>query len=57
MRKGWRDNLEMDRNQEVREKVAYKLDLADQACKDSGRSRQVEQDVLDILDEPLADGV
>ena len=47
----------MDRNQEVREKVAYKLDLADQACKDSGRSRQVEQDVLDILDEPLADGV
>ena len=39
---------------EVRERVAEIIGLADQDVLDLLRSRSLEQDVLDILDEPAA---
>ncbi|HRI16720.1 MAG TPA: hypothetical protein PLX89_27320 [Verrucomicrobiota bacterium] len=43
-----------DTSQKVRELVAEIIDLADDDALDLGRSRQVEQEVLDLLDEPAA---
>jgi hypothetical protein len=39
---------------QVRQRVAEVIDLADQDVLDLMRSRQVEQEVLDLLDEPPA---
>jgi hypothetical protein len=36
----------------VRERIAEVIDLADQGVLDLSRSRSVEQEVLDMLDEP-----
>lgn len=41
-------------SREVRERVAEIIDLADQDRLDLTRSRAVEQEVLDLLDEPAA---
>lgn len=41
-------------SQRVREMVAEIIELADSDSLDLGRSRQVEQEVLDILDGPAA---
>jgi hypothetical protein len=41
-------------SQKVRELVAEIIELADHDSLDIGRSRQTEQEVLDILDEPAA---
>jgi hypothetical protein len=38
--------------EQVRSQVAELIELADQGLLDLMRSRQVEQDVLDLLDEP-----
>ena len=40
--------------QEVRQRVAEIMDLADHDSLDIGRSRQVEQNVPDMLDEPAS---
>ncbi len=39
---------------EVRERISEIIDLADQDVLDIMRSRAVEQEVLDILDEPIS---
>jgi hypothetical protein len=39
---------------EVRQRVAEIIDLADQNALDVSRSREVEQQVLDMLDEPVS---
>jgi hypothetical protein len=39
---------------QVRQRVAEVIDLADQDVLDLMRSRQAEQEVLDLLDEPPA---
>jgi len=39
--------------EQVRQRVAEIMDLADQDVLDIMRSRAVEQEVLDLLDEPL----
>ena len=39
---------------QVRQRIAEVIDLADHDVLDLMRSRQVEQEVLDLLDEPLA---
>ena len=38
---------------EVRERISEIIDLADQDALDIMRSRAVEQEVLDLLDEPI----
>jgi len=38
--------------EQVRQRVAEIIDLADQDALDVSRSRAVEQEVLDLLDEP-----
>lgn len=39
--------------EQVRSRVAEIIELADQDLLDIARSRQIEQEVLDLLDEPL----
>ena len=39
---------------EVRERISEIIDLADQDALDILRSRAVEQEVLDLLDEPIS---
>lgn len=41
-----------DTAEQVRQRVAEIIDLADQDALDVSRSRAVEQEVLDLLDEP-----
>jgi hypothetical protein len=41
-------------SEKVRALVAEIIDLADDDALDAGRSREVEQEVLDILDEPAS---
>ena len=40
---------------EVKERIAEIIDLTDQDALDIMRSRAVEQEVLDLLDEPISD--
>lgn len=40
--------------QEVRQRVTENMDLADHDSLDIGRSRELEQNVLDMLDEPIS---
>ena len=43
---------EPDTAEQVRQRIAEIIDLADQDALDVMRSRAVEQEVLDLLDEP-----
>ncbi len=45
----WKPNIAA----EVRERISEIVDLADQDTLDIMRSRVVEQEVLDLLDEPI----
>ena len=46
----WKPNIAA----EVRERILEIIDLADQDALDIMRSRAVEQEVLDLLDEPIS---
>ena len=46
----WKPNIVA----EVKERVAEIIDLADQDALDIMQSRSVEQEVLDLLDEPVS---
>lgn len=46
----WKPNIAA----EVRERISEIIDLADQDVLDIMRSRAVEQEVLDLLDEPIS---
>ena len=46
---------EPDTVAEVRERISEIIDLTDQDALDIMRSRAVEQEVLDLLDEPISD--
>ena len=43
-----------ERAGQVRQRIAEIIDWADQGAMDLARSRRVEQEVLDLIDEPAA---
>ena len=45
---------EADVAAQVRSRVSEIIEVADQGLLDVARSRRVEQDVLDLIDEPIA---